>query len=127
MSRADLQTQVSNPFFGTPAGVGILSSARVAQAQLLRPFPQFGDIIMLGASGGNSFYNALTVKAQKRLSKGFSLLAAYTYSKLLDNVTGNGNFFSPDATANVIDAYNRDRDYGLSSVETPLRFMMRGA
>jgi trimeric autotransporter adhesin len=126
MSRMDLQTQVSNPFFGTPAGVGLLSSARVAQAQLLRPFPQFGDIIMLGASGGNSFYNALTVKAQKRLSKGFSLLAAYTFSKLLDNITGNGNFFSPDATANVIDAYNRDRDYGLSSVDTPQRFTLSG-
>jgi hypothetical protein len=126
MSRADLQTQVANPFFGTPAGVGILSSARVAQAQLLRPFPQFGDVIMLGASGGNSFYNALTVKAQKRLSKGFSLLAAYTFSKLLDNITGNGNFFAPDNTSNVIDAYDRSRDYGLSSVDTPHRFTVSG-
>ncbi|HEX5081834.1 MAG TPA: TonB-dependent receptor, partial [Blastocatellia bacterium] len=126
MSRADLQTRVANPFFGTPAGVGILSSATVAQAQLLRPFPQFGDVIMLGASGGNSFYNALTVKAQKRLSKGFSLLAAYTFSKLLDNITGNGNYFAPDATSNVIDAYNRDRDYGLSGVDTPHRFTLSG-
>ena len=126
MGRADLQARVANPFFGTPAGVGILSSATVSQAQLLRPFPQFGDVIMLGASGGNSFYNALTVKAQKRLSKGFSLLAAYTFSKLLDNITGNGNFFSPDATSNVIDAYNRDRDYGLSSVDTPHRFTLSG-
>jgi trimeric autotransporter adhesin len=126
MTRAGLQDQVANPFFGTAAGVGILSSATVSRAQLLRPFPQFGDIIMLGASGGNSFYNALTVKAQKRLSKGFSLLAAYTFSKLLDNVAGNGNFFSPDATANVIDAYNRDRDYGLSSVDAPQRFTLSG-
>jgi hypothetical protein len=126
MSRADLQTQVANPFFGTAAGVGILSSATVARAQLLRPFPQFGDVIMLGASGGNSFYNALTVKAQKRLSKGFSLLAAYTFSKLLDNITGNGNFFAPDNTSNVIDAYNRSRDYGLSSVDTPHRFTVSG-
>jgi hypothetical protein len=126
MSRADLQTRVKNPFFGTPAGVGILSSEMVAQGQLLRPFPQFGDVIMLGASGGNSFYNALTVKAQKRLSKGFSLLAAYTFSKLLDNITGNGNFFAPDNTSNVIDAYNRSRDYGLSSVDTPHRFTLSG-
>jgi trimeric autotransporter adhesin len=126
MSRADLQTQVGNPFFGTAAGVGILSSAKVAQGQLLRPFPQFGDVIMLGASGGNSFYNALTVKAQKRLSKGFSLLAAYTFSKLLDNITGNGNFFAPDNTSNVIDAYDRSRDYSLSSVDTPHRFTLSG-
>ncbi len=126
MSRTDLQTRVANPFFGTPAGVGILSSATVTRAQLLRPFPQFGDVIMLGASGGNSFYNALTVKAQKRLSKGFSLLAAYTFSKLLDNITGNGNFFAPDNTSNVIDAYGRSRDYSLSSVDTPHRFTLSG-
>jgi trimeric autotransporter adhesin len=126
MSRTDLQTRVSNPFFGTPAGVGILSSATVAQAQLLRLFPQFGDVIMLGASGGNSFYNAVTFKAQKRLSKGFSLLTAYTFSKLLDNITGNGNFFAPDNTSNVIDAYDRSRDYSLSSVDTPHRFTLSG-
>ncbi|HZN11274.1 MAG TPA: carboxypeptidase regulatory-like domain-containing protein, partial [Blastocatellia bacterium] len=76
--------------------------------------------------GGNSFYNALTVKAQKRLSKGFSFLGAYTFSKLLDNVTGNGNYFAPDNTANVIDAYDRSRDYGLSSVDTPHRFTFSG-
>jgi len=127
MSRTDLQTRVPNPFFGTTAGVGILSAATVAQAQLLRPFPQFGDVIMLGASGGNSFYNAVTVKAQKRFSKGFSLLAAYTFSKLLDNITGNSNFFAPDNTSNVIDAYNRSRDYSLSSVDTPHRFTLSGA
>ncbi|MBI1766251.1 MAG: carboxypeptidase regulatory-like domain-containing protein [Acidobacteria bacterium] len=126
MSRADLQTRVTNPFFGTPAGVGILSSATVAQAQLLRPFPQFGDVLMLGASGGNSFYNAATIKAQKRFSKGFSFLTAYTFSKLLDNITGNGNFFAPDNTSSVIDTYNRARDYGLSSVDTPHRFTVSG-
>ncbi len=127
MSRADLQTRVPNPFFGTEAGVGALSSATVAQAQLLRPFPQFGNVIMLGTSGGNSFYNALTVKAQKRFSKGFSLLTAYTFSKLLDNITGNSNFFAPDSTSSVIDTYDRTRDYSLSSVDTPHRFTLSGA
>jgi len=126
MSRIDLQTRGANPFFGTAAGVGILSSATVSQAQLLRPFPQFGDVIMLGTSGGNSFYHAMTIKAQKRLSKGFSVLTAYTFSKLLDNITGNGNFFAPDNTSSVIDAYNRTRDYALSSVDTPHRFTLSG-
>jgi hypothetical protein len=126
LSRTDLQTRVPNPFFGTPAGVGILSAATIAQAQLLRPFPQFSDVIMLGASGGDSYYNALTIKGQKRLSGGVSFLAAYTFSKLLDNITGNSNFFSPDNTANVVDSYNRRRDYGLSSVDTPHRLTVSG-
>jgi trimeric autotransporter adhesin len=124
MSRTDLQTRVANPFFGTAAGVGILSGSTVAQGQLLRPFPQFGDVIMLGTSGANSYYNALTVKAQKRLGKGLSLLTSYSFSKLLDSVTGNSNFFAPDNTANVIDTYNRSlRDYSLSSVDAPHRFL----
>ena len=107
-----------------PAATG---TVRGAQAQLLRPFPQFGDVTMLGASGGNSFYNAATIKAQKRFSRGFSLLAAYTFSKLLDNITGNGNYFAPDNTANVINAYDRSGDYGLSSVDTPHRYTLSGA
>jgi hypothetical protein len=127
MSRSDLQSRVTNPFFGTPAGVGILSSATVSQAQLLRPFPQFGDVIMLGSSDGNSFYNAVTVKAQKRLSRGFSLLAAYTFSKIFDNLTGNSNYFAPDNSSNVIDAYHRTRDYSLSSVDTPHRLTLSGS
>jgi trimeric autotransporter adhesin len=127
MARTDLQERVPNPFFGTAAGVGILGSERVAKGQLLRPFPQFGDVIMYGASGANSYYNAVTFKAQKRFSRGFSLLTAYTFSKMLDDITGNSNYFAPDNTANVIDAYDRSRDYALSSVDTPHRFTMSGA
>lgn len=124
MGRSDLQTKVPNPFYGTAAGVGLLSAPTVAQGQLLRPFPQFGNVIMLGTSGANSYYNAVTIKAQKRLSRGLSFLTAYTFSKLLDSVTGNANYFAPDNLANVIDTYHRvERDYALSSIDAPHRFL----
>jgi hypothetical protein len=52
--------------------------------QQRRPYPQYGFILDDTATGGSS-YNALQVNLRKELSNGLSLLAAYTYSKSLDN------------------------------------------
>jgi trimeric autotransporter adhesin len=127
MSRTDLQQQVPNPFFGTAGAVGLLRGATVARAQLLRPFPQFGNVLMRGASGANSVYNAFTVKTQKRLAQGLSFVTSYTFSKLLDSVTGQSNFFAVDSTTDVINAYNFANEYSLSGVDTPHRFLFSGS
>jgi hypothetical protein len=60
----------------------------VAQAQLLRPFPQFDGVASQGAGWASSMYHALEVKAEKRYASGLSILAAYTYSKLMDYGVG---------------------------------------
>ena len=45
--RGAAPTQVPNPFFGLPAGQGFaVTSPTVRARQLLRPFPQFGNILM---------------------------------------------------------------------------------
>ncbi|HEY9433495.1 MAG TPA: TonB-dependent receptor, partial [Blastocatellia bacterium] len=64
---AQLTERVANPFFGVAAAGALGRSSTIERRQLLRPFPQFTDILLHGAGGGNSFYNSLTVKAQKRL------------------------------------------------------------
>ena len=51
--------------------------------QLLRPFPQYQSIGTWVTTTGSS-YNALEIEVQRRLSKGFSILANYTHSKSLD-------------------------------------------
>ncbi|MGH9841784.1 MAG: hypothetical protein ACREEM_23770, partial [Blastocatellia bacterium] len=124
LSRTDLQNRVPNPFLGTAAARGLLAGATVQQAQLLRPFPQFGDVLMFGASGGNSFYNSLTIKAQKRLSRGLQFLTSYTWSKFLDNINGQTNAFVPGAPVNILNANDRRSDYGLSSVDAPHRYLL---
>jgi hypothetical protein len=51
------------------------------------PAPELGNWQMIN-SVGHSKYNALAVKLTRRLSKGFSGLTSYTYSKSNDNGSG---------------------------------------
>lgn len=83
-----LRQQVNNPFYGQ-IQVGTLAQKTVALAQLLRPFPQFTQVNSTAAGWSNSRYNALQVKVEKRYAKGLTLLASYTYSKMMDDSTGN--------------------------------------
>ncbi len=52
-----------------------------------RPFPQFGTISEENPRG-NSSYNALQGKLEKRFAGGFTLLASYTWSKSIDDSSG---------------------------------------
>ncbi len=82
-----LQTLVPNPFYGQIA-TGQLAVPKVSRAQLLRPYPQFTGVTSLQASWAEARYNALDITLQKRFSNGFSLLTAFTWSKLIDQASG---------------------------------------
>ena len=91
-----LLQQVPNPFLGV-IPVGSLSQKTIPYAQLLRPYPQFGNVNIRAVHEGNSIYHSFQLKAERRFSKGFSLLTAYTLSKLITD-TGSRlaiNFASP--------------------------------
>lgn len=123
---AQLTERVANPFFGIAAAGSLANSSTIERRQLLRPFPQFTDILMHGAGGGKSFYNSVTVKAQKRMSKGVSFLTSYTFSKMLDNVLGQSNYYS-GGVSGALNTYNLAGEYGLSSFDTPHRFNISGS
>lgn len=88
---ANLANLVPNPFFGI-IKTGPLAAATIPQSQLLLPYPQFtalsgslqGGVVNPFAYTGDSIYHALTLKVEKRFSEGFSVLAAYSKSKLID-------------------------------------------
>ena len=121
----NLLTQVANPFSGLIAS-GFLSGATVQKRQLLRPFPQFGDIFVHGASDGKSLYNSFTVKGQKRLTSGLSFLASYTLSEMKDNIIGQGNFFS-GTSGFVPNIYDLSREYTLASIDLRHRTLVSGS
>ncbi|MFZ0520837.1 MAG: TonB-dependent receptor [Candidatus Acidiferrales bacterium] len=79
-----LLQNVANPFAGLIAS-GPLSSPNVPAWQLLRPFPTYQNVVEAAAYVGSSDYNSLQVKVQKRFHQGGTILASYTFSKLLTN------------------------------------------
>jgi len=114
-----LLEQVPNPFFGLPAGQGkSVTSPTIQRRELLRPFPQFNDILMRQSTQGKSQYNAAVFKVEKRVSNGWGGRMNYTYSHLKDNQFGEGNFFSRN-TAQALDVYNLDAEYSVGLLDVP--------
>lgn len=110
-----LLDSVANPFFGLPNGQGFnVTSATVQRRQLLRPFPQFGDILMRQNTSGKSQYNAAVLKFEKRVTNGWGGRINYTYSRLKDNQFGETNFFS-SASGEMQNVDITKDDYGVSN------------
>jgi TonB dependent receptor-like, beta-barrel len=106
-----LNDLVDNPFFGI-VNNGVLVSNKVARAQLLRPYPQFTDIIPLFSSGSSSIYHALQVTFTKRFSRGVQFEGSYTWSKNMDN------------GMNHQDSYNVRASKALADIDIQQRFVM---
>lgn len=79
-----LSAQVNNPFYGIAefAGTG-LASNRTARSNLLKPYPHFGDVTN-NLPAGSSWYHSLQAIFEKRLSGGFTVQVAYTWSKFME-------------------------------------------
>jgi trimeric autotransporter adhesin len=117
---AALLDNVANPFFQQPVGFNV-NSATVQRRQLLRPFPQFGDILMRQNTSGESQYHAAVFKIEKRLSSGWGGRINYTFSRLKDNQFGETNFFSQNtaARAESQNIYNLEDEYSIGLLDVP--------
>jgi len=121
---AALLDEVPNPFFGLPSGEGLaVGSPTVQRRQLLRPFPQFGDILMRQSTLGRSQYHAAVVKLEKRVTNGWGGQVHYTYSRLMDNQFGETNFQQPN-TAEALNVYDLDAEYSLGLLDVPHKLVV---
>src|SRR5579859_2558782 len=64
-------------------------------AQIHRPFPQFGNVSYIAPAWGNSSYHSLNIKVEKRFSNGLNFLANYTFSKFIDDIASLYEVGSP--------------------------------
>jgi len=80
-------------------------------AQVRRPFPQFGNVTLVTPFIGNSSYHGFNTKIEKRFSNGLNFLVNYTYSKFIDDVTSNQEL---GTVSGVQDIYNRKAEKALS-------------
>jgi hypothetical protein len=112
-----LNAQGPNPFAGLLPGTN-LNGATISRAQSLRPYPQFGNILMRQNTGGKNQYHAAIFKLEKRMSRGWGGRINYTYSNLKDNQFGEGNSYSA-TNGNMQDAYNLDAEYVTGLLDVP--------
>jgi hypothetical protein len=92
-------------------------------AQALRPFPQFTNINATWSPLGDTWYNALQVKATKRLSHGLSFLSTFSWQKTLTNGTEIGEP-NPGTAGNALvnDIANHGINKYISQYDQPFLF-----
>jgi hypothetical protein len=113
---------VDNPFFGIITNPSSpLSNPKVALGRLLRPYPQYDGVTAFRIPNGLSIYHGLTLKADKRFSHGLSFLGAYTWSKLIDNVSTTVNFLGQAGSKQ--NAYDSKSDRSIGAQDISHRFV----
>lgn len=106
-----LAATVPNPFQGLLPGTNF-NGPTIAKSQLLRPFPQFGNVRSFD-DDGTSQYKSAQVKLEKRFTKGYTVLASYTASTFTEKVF----------RLNPTDTEYEER---LSEFDVPQRFVVSG-
>jgi hypothetical protein len=121
---AALLASVPNPFFGVPGAGEFGSRATIQAGQLLRPFPQFGDVNMFETTdGGKRQYHAATFILDKRTTGWWGGRFSYTLSRMEDNQFGESSTYQ-NRTAEPQNVYDLDAEYGISHFDSPHRIIL---
>ncbi len=80
-----LSANIPNPFQNLIPGTG-LNGSTITRGQLLKPFPQFTSITTRRYDG-STIYHSAQFRAEKRFSRGYTLLAAYTWSRFFEETS----------------------------------------
>lgn len=127
---AALLDQVPNPFFGDARFGNLSTTETISRGQLLRPYPQFGDLLAHQVSAGRARYHSLILRLERRIANGWGGRVNYTYSTNKSNVFGERNQFSNDSNSlnRAVNAYDLDAEYSHSTTEAPhhLNFALTG-
>jgi hypothetical protein len=104
------------PFSAGPA-LALANSSTVTQSA--RPFPLISSISGLYDCGDSS-YNSLQLKAQRRVSSDLAFQVAYTWSKAIDDASGIFSSGLPNGLTNgQFPLYDRALDHSLSAFDVP--------
>ena len=81
-----LNARVPNPFLGLIPVPSDLARSTVTVAQLLNPYPAFGNISLNRTPGGTSNYHSLQISGTQRFAAGAMIQFAYTFSKQIETL-----------------------------------------
>jgi len=117
---------VPNPYFGI-INSGQLATSTITMQQSLLPFPQFTSVSSSYFYPGASFYNAFTLKVEKRFSQGFSILLSYANSKLLDGAAATSTVTGGNSSTGILNYYNLlEGEYSKAVQDIPQRLVLTG-
>lgn len=116
-----LNERVPNPFFGIIA-TGALSGATVPRRQLLLPYPQYTSVFRSFPMAASSIYHGMALKVERRMSTGLTVLGSYSWSKHIDDSSGQEGFL--DRAGGILNFYDRRAERALSSFDTPHRLVV---
>ena len=119
---SQLTQQVANPFFGQIPASSSLGGATITRQQLLRAYPRFTTVSLFRNNIGNSTYHAFGAHLERRFSRGLTMTASYTFSKLIDDASSVFDasiLTGPPANFPVADSYNRRLEKDLSNGDIP--------
>jgi hypothetical protein len=113
----------------TPTQIGIAGTSKVlayGEFTLPRPIAGFDRIWMFG-SDANSIYHALVVALNRRFSRNFQFLGAYTLSKVIDDLPdANAVTPGPDDSRVLYDPTNPRADRAAGANDQRHRFVLSG-
>jgi hypothetical protein len=117
-----LLESVANPFFGIANAGEFGTRPTIQRGQLLRPFPEFGDVLMHESTAGSKRqYNAMSLQLNKRLAgkqNWWGGRFSYTWSQTKDNQYGESSVYQT-RTATPQNNYDLASEYGVSNFDTP--------
>jgi hypothetical protein len=131
MGRTALNAAVPNPFYGliTDPLATALNGPTIQRFRLLRPMPHFNGASVGTAEPprGDSSYHALQMKWDKRFSHGMSVLAHYTWSKMIDNSShASGNVSWLGGSTSIQNIWDLDAERSLSAHDVKHRLALAG-
>jgi len=101
-----------HPYPGFPANSSLL--------QALRPFPQFSNMTDSNSPTGNTYYDSMQAKVNKRFSHGLQATGTFTWSKSLQGVVEN--MFAPGGVGKTYQQWDQPYLFNANIVYTVQNF-----
>jgi hypothetical protein len=117
-----LLQRVPNPYFGLIPRSSSLGDPTITVAQLLKPFPEYTTVSFYRSNVGTTFYQGLEARIDRRFSRGLSISATYTRSRLVDDASSVFDasiLTGPVANYPAADSFNRALERDRSTGDIP--------